>query len=106
MSQSKELMYTGDIIDAVEAERIGLVICTVSDDELLDRTTDLARKLASGPSVAHELTKRLAYSSQTRTLEDQLWLEGQASQATATTEDKSEGIRAFLEKRGPVFQER
>ncbi len=106
MSKAMELMYTGDIIDADEAERIGLVSCAVPDDELSERAMDLAQKLASGPSVAHALTKKMAYSSMLRTLEDQLWLEGQASQASGSSEDRAEGVRAFLERREPVFRGR
>ena len=106
MSRAMELMYTGDIIDADEAERIGLVSWTAPDDELLERAMDLAHRLASGPSVAHQLTKQLVYSSHMRTLEDQLWLEGQASQASGASEDRAEGVRAFMERRDPVFQGR
>ena len=106
MSKALELMYTGDIIDAGEAERIGLASCVVPDGDLLERSMDLAHKLASGPSVAHELTKRLAYAAYTRNLHDQLWLEGQASQATGSTEDRDEGVRAFHERREPVFKGR
>ena len=106
MSRAMELMYTGDIIDAEEAYRIGLVSDTVPDDELSERAMDLAQKLASGPSVAHGLTKKLAYSSFSHTLEEQLWLEAQASQTSGITEDRAEGIRAFLERREPVFSGR
>ncbi len=103
MSKAMELMYTGDIIDAAEAERIGLVSRVVPDDELTECAMELAQKLASGPSVAHALTKKMAYSSISRNLEDQLWLEGQASQASGMTEDRAEGVRAFMERREPVF---
>ena len=106
MSRALELMYSGDIIDAAEAERIGLVSTVVPDDELLERAMDLAQKLAAGPSVAHGLTKKLAYSSYFRDLQDQLWHEGQASQATGSTEDRAEGVRAFHERREPVFKGR
>ena len=104
MSKALELMYTGDIIGADEAEQIGLVSSVVSDGDLLEHSMDLARKLASGPSVAHGLTKKLAYSAYSRDLQDQLWLEGQASQATGSTEDRAEGVRAFHERREPVFR--
>lgn len=104
MSKALELMYTGDIIGADEAEHIGLVSSVVPDGDLLEHAMDLARKLASGPSVAHGLTKKLAYSAYSRDLQDQLWLEGQASQATGSTEDRAEGVRAFHERREPVFR--
>jgi 2-(1,2-epoxy-1,2-dihydrophenyl)acetyl-CoA isomerase len=103
MSRALELMYTGDIIDAEEADRIGLVSRVVPDDELSEAAMDLAQRLASGPSVVQGLTKKLAYSSHGRTLEEQLWMESQASQASGTTEDRAEGIRAFIERREPKF---
>ncbi len=106
MSKAMELMYTGDIIDAREAERIGLVSYVVPDDELSEFVMQFAHKLASGPSVAHAMTKRMAYSASARDLEEQLWIEGQASQVSGMSEDRAEGIRAFLEKREPKFQGR
>ena len=106
MSKAMELMYTGDIIDATEAERIGLVSCVTPDDEFSERAMELAQKLASGPSVAQELTKRLAYSASMRTLREQLWMENQASQVASMSEDRAEGLRAFIEKREPVFRGR
>ncbi len=104
MSRALELMYTGDIIDAREAERIGLVSQVFSDDEFSERAMELAQKLASGPSVAHALTKRLAYSSHSRDLREQLWMEAQASGVSSSTEDRAEGVRAFHEKREPAFR--
>ena len=106
MSRAMELMYTGDIIDAREAERIGLVNYVIPDDEFTEYTMQFAQKLASGPSVAHAMTKRMAYSAHTRDLEEQLWIEGQASQVSGMSEDRAEGVKAFLEKREPVFQGR
>ena len=106
MSRALELMYTGDMVGAAEAERIGLVSGVAPDGELLERAMDLARKLASGPSVAHALTKKMAYSSMARSLEDQLWQESQASLASGSSEDRAEGVRAFIEKREPAFRGR
>jgi 2-(1,2-epoxy-1,2-dihydrophenyl)acetyl-CoA isomerase len=96
-------MYTGDIIDADEADRIGLVSRVVPDDELAETAMELSQKLASGPSVIQGLTKKLVYSSGRRTLEDQLWLESQSSLVSGTTEDRAEGILAFRERREPRF---
>ena len=83
-----------------------LVSCVMPDDEFSERAMELAQKLASGPSVAHELTKRLAYSAPMRTLRDHLWMEGQASQVSSMSEDRAEGQRAFIERREPVFRGR
>ena len=106
MSRAMELMYTGDIIDAREAERIGLVNYVIPNDEFTEYVMQFAHKLSSGPSVAHAMTKRMAYSSHTRSLEEQLWIEGQASQVSGMSEDRDEGVKAFLERREPVFQGR
>ena len=103
MSKALDLMYTGDIIDADEAERIGLVSRVVPDDELAETAMELAQKLASGPSVIHGLIKKLAYSSGRRTLEEQLWLESQSNLVSSTTEDRAEGILAYRERREPGF---
>ena len=106
MSKAMELLYTGDIIDAAEAERIGLVSSVTPDDQFFETAMDLAQKLASGPSLVHELTKRLTYSASMRTLREQLWMENQASQVAGMSEDRAEGQRAFIEKREPVFRGR
>ena len=106
MSRAMELMYTGDIIGAAEAERIGLVNHVFADDEFTEQAMLFARKLASGPSVAHAMTKRMAYSAHTRDLEGQLWMEGQSSQVSGMSEDRAEGLKAFMERREPVFQGR
>ena len=103
ISMALELMYTGDIIDAREADRIGLVSRVVPDDELAGTAMELARKLASGPSVIQGLTKKLAYSSARRTLEEQLWMESQSNLVSGTTDDRAEGILAFRERREPRF---
>ena len=106
MSKALELMYTGDIIDSSEAERIGMVSRVVPDDELSEVAMELAQKLASGPSIAHALTKKMVYTAHERTFEEQLWMEGQASTASGSSEDRKEGLRAFVERREPKFQGR
>jgi 2-(1,2-epoxy-1,2-dihydrophenyl)acetyl-CoA isomerase len=106
MSRALELMYTGDIIDSAEAERIGLVSRVVPDDELSEVAMALAQKLASGPSIAHALTKKMAYTANERTFEEQIWMEAQASTASGSSEDRKEGLKAFMERREPKFQGR
>ncbi|MBI2854548.1 MAG: enoyl-CoA hydratase/isomerase family protein [Chloroflexi bacterium] len=104
LSHAYLLMYTGDAIDAERAERIGLVNQVVPPEDLMKVATDLATRLASGPSVAIELTKRAVLNGRTSTLESQLDFETRAQGIVRGTDDFKEGIASFLEKRPPNFQ--
>ncbi|MBI2170769.1 MAG: enoyl-CoA hydratase/isomerase family protein [Chloroflexi bacterium] len=106
MEKALEMMYTGDIIDAQEALRIGLVGRVVPDSELMSTAIGLAERLAQGPPITIELIKRVAYRSLANTLEDQMLLESQAQAVAQETEDYREGVRSFLEKRPPQFKGR
>ncbi len=101
-----KLMYTGRIIDAAEALRIGLVSEVVPADELDARASELAYEIASGPSVAIELMKRLTQEGMSRGLDEQIELEQFLQGYTHATEDAAEGRQSFLEKREPVFKGR
>lgn len=104
ISKALEMMYTGDILSAQEAERIGLVSKVVPDDQLLASAKELATRLASGPSIAHEIVKRITYKGLSSTLEEQIIREAQGSSVVQLTEDRLEGVRSFMEKRDPVFK--
>ncbi|MCC6382566.1 MAG: enoyl-CoA hydratase/isomerase family protein [Dehalococcoidia bacterium] len=106
MERALELMYTGRMVSAEEALRIGLVSEVVPPDQLQARVTALATEIARGPSLAVELNKRLAHEGLTRGLDEQIELEQFLQQVTLTSEDAAEGRRSFLEKRDPVFQGR
>lgn len=101
-----KLMYTGRIIDAAEALRIGLVSEVVPADDLDARASELAHEIASGPSIAIELMKRLTQESMSRGLDEQIELEQFLQGYTHATEDAAEGRQSFLEKREPVFKGR
>ena len=106
VSKALELMYSGDLIDAEEALRIGLVGRVVPHDELLPTSQDVAARLASGPSLALEVTKRLTYRAMYPDLADHIQFEEYLSRLCQTSEDAAEGVRSFLEKREPRFRGR
>lgn len=99
-----ELMLTGDIIDAKEAERLGLVNRIVPHQDLMKEAKELAKKLAKGPPIAIELTKRGVYNALQNNLEQQVDFENYAQAICLGSEDFMEGATAFLQKREPVFR--
>jgi 2-(1,2-epoxy-1,2-dihydrophenyl)acetyl-CoA isomerase len=104
-SKALELMYTGDIIDAQEAKEIGLVSKVVPHDDLPGVTKELAIRIANGPPIAIELTKKAVYAAQeTNNFASALSYESWAQEVCTASEDAQEGVRSFLEKREPVYK--
>jgi 2-(1,2-epoxy-1,2-dihydrophenyl)acetyl-CoA isomerase len=101
-----ELIFTGDLLDAQEAHRLGIVNLVVSPEELMPAAYALARKIASGPPVAIRLAKRAIYRNLEADLRTSLEFETFAQNICSETEDAREGARAFVEKREPKFQGR
>jgi len=99
-----ELIWTGDMIDAHEAERIGLITRVVPHEELEAATWELAMKLAKGPPLAIRMAKRAIYRGLTQDLASALEYVQPLLQALRQTEDHVEGARAFVEKREPLFR--
>jgi 2-(1,2-epoxy-1,2-dihydrophenyl)acetyl-CoA isomerase len=106
MSKALELMYTGQVIDAQEALAIGLVSQVVAAEELMPTAMALAERIAKGPAIAIELTKRLAYRGWQQELEAQTEYEEYLQRLCIESEDAQEGVRSFLEKREPDFKGR
>ncbi len=106
MAKALELIWTGDIIDAQEALRIGYVSKVLPPEELMPYTLQFAQRLARGPAVAIQLSKRLAYRAQHTDIDEALEAAQQAMVMVQMTEDAREGARAFLEKREPQFKGR
>ncbi len=104
MAKAKELLMTGDIIDAQEAERIGLVNKVVPHDDLMETVMELARRLATGPALAirgtkHALNKRI-WAELNLSLDMGLALEERSSRH----DDHKEAAKAFVEKRTPQYK--
>lgn len=103
LHKAKELALTGDIIDAAEAERIGLVNRVVADGDLDAHVADLARRLADGPPIAMGFIKRQLNASFAMSMADSLENETQSQVINFGTADTIEAMMAFREKREPKF---
>jgi 2-(1,2-epoxy-1,2-dihydrophenyl)acetyl-CoA isomerase len=104
--KAAELMFTGEIIDANEAERIGLLNRVVPHAELGKQTRELAERLARGPTRAIGLCKRTLNLAVIGDLAAVLDAEAEGQGLASQTEDHWEGVQAFLEKRPAYFSGR
>jgi len=106
LARATALCLTGEAVSAEQAESWGMIWRCVDDEHLLEETGKLAQRLAQQATVGLGYTKMLMRFSQTRTLDEQLNLERDFQDAASKTDDFSEGVDAFLNKRKPVFKGR
>ena len=106
MHKAKELALLAEIVSAEEAMRLGIVNRVVPDEELDDFVGDWARRLAAGPPIALQMTKRMITSAFSSSFSETLHWEAMAQTVTTGTEDTREAMQAFFEKRDPVFRGR
>jgi len=104
VAKAKELIFTGDHVNAQEAYRIGMVNKVVAVDELLPAAETLAKRLAAGPSVAIGMAKRAINKGLDVDLQSGLEYEVYGQSICLQTADVKEGVAAFLEKREPKFK--
>ena len=102
--KASALTMLGDKIGAEEAERIGMIYKYFSLEDFNSEVEKLALKLAQMPTKALGLIKKTLNQSLTNTLEEQLALESKNQIVAAQTEDYSEGVEAFIQKRKPNFK--
>jgi len=106
IGRARELCYTGDVIGADEALRIGLVNAVVPHGELTAKVKDVATKIASKGRLAIAQCKRVVFSGEDVPLDVANALETQAFAMLFGTDDRREGMKAFLEKRKADFKGR
>ena len=103
MGKACELLLTSKMIDAKEAKEIGLVNQVVPASELAKATYEMASSIAKLPSLAVQMNKRGLRQAMNTDLASQLRYETLATAYLSDTEDHKEAIKAFLEKREPIF---
>ena len=101
-----EMILTGEMIDAQEAYRIGLINKVVSPGELMAVAMDMARKMSTKGPISLRYAKEAIYKGMDLTMEQGLHLEADLYLLLHTTKDRTEGINAFREKRTPKFEGR
>jgi len=106
VGRAKEMLYTGDPIDAEEAYRIGLVNKVVPVGSLMDESKEMAVKFLKQPGFALRITKMVVNEGINMDLQSALAHEARCFELLFSTEDQKEGMMAFVEKRKPEFKNR
>ena len=105
-SKAMDMVLTGRMMDAAEAERCGLVSRVVAQDVLLDEALKAAERIASFSQLSVMMAKESVNRAFETTLQEGLRYERRSFQALFATEDQKEGMAAFVDKRTPSFTNR
>ena len=103
-ARAREMYLTAEPVDAEQALALGLVNRVVEDAALTERAMDMAHRFASGARLAYRYIKRNLNAAETETLAAVCDLEAVHQARTGLSEDHQEAVRAFAEKRPPVFR--
>ena len=104
LDRALQLSYTGDIIDALEAEKINLVTSVVPPDELMSKAKELAGRIAGMPPITVEMSKKLMWDEIRSKVRQYLLYESYGQNVCRNTQDQKEAVKAFMEKREPLFK--
>jgi 2-(1,2-epoxy-1,2-dihydrophenyl)acetyl-CoA isomerase len=104
LQRATAMAMLAEKVNAKQALEFGLIWKIFSNDTLQEEAFAVAKKLASMPTIGLGLTKRLFNKALSNNLEEQLIMEEHLQQEASNSSDHKEGVRAFLEKRKPVFK--
>ena len=102
--KASALMMLGEKVSAADAERMGMIYKTFPDETFAENAQNIASYLAEMPTKGLAYTKQILSMSFTTSFDEQLHDEDIFQQRAAQTEDYKEGVKAFLEKRKPMFK--
>jgi len=102
--RAMELVLTGDMLSAIDAERLGLVNRVVPAELVLEEAKNIAKKIAAKPALAIKAAKEAVLKAANAPLDEGLEFERKSFYLLFASEDRSEGMKAFLEKRKAEFK--
>lgn len=101
--KAMDLVYTGELLDAAEAEELGLVSRVFPDDEFEQRSQEIVETVSTGPTVALKHSKRFLQHGLDRTFDEVIEAEEEGLRASFKSDDFETGVNAFLSKETPEF---